>query len=103
MTDLDVKDKNESRKLLLIFSLLIISIIIGAVLLMPALSDILATHINPGIGLKSAAVIAFFVTLILMVILTISSGDGILGEIQFLLVGFIVFFIIIWLMIAWIF
>jgi hypothetical protein len=35
--------------------------------------------------------------------LTVASGDGLLGEIQFVLIAFFLFFIIIWLMIAWIF
>jgi hypothetical protein len=48
-------------------------------------------------------VISFFVTLVIMVIFAISSGDGLLGEIQFILGGFFLFFLIIWFLVAWVF
>jgi hypothetical protein len=38
-----------------------------------------------------------------MIVFAISSGDGLLGEIQFILGGFFLFFVIIWLLVAWIF
>jgi hypothetical protein len=38
-----------------------------------------------------------------MIIFAISAGDGLLGEIQFILGGFFLFFVIIWLLVAWVF
>jgi hypothetical protein len=38
-----------------------------------------------------------------MVVFTITSGDGLLGELQFMLAGFLAFFVIFWLLIAWAF
>lgn len=98
----DDKDKLESRKILLTLVILVIAIAAGFLMMMPAIGDVMQ-GLNSGIDLKASAIIAFFVTLILMVALAIASGDGIFGELQFLLVGFVVFFVILWLMIAWIF
>jgi len=96
-------DKNESRKILLAISLLIVILGIGVVLLSPALGEIINQSFSPGLGLKTSAIISFFVTIVLMIVLTIVAGDGLIGELQFILGGFFVFFIIIWLMLAWIF
>jgi hypothetical protein len=53
--------------------------------------------------LRNSAIASFFVTLIVMVIFAVASGDGLIGELQFLLPGFLGFFLIFWLMIAWVF
>ena len=57
----------------------------------------------PGLGLKSAALIAFFVTLGVLVVMAIAAGDGLLGELQYMLIGFGGFFVVLWLMLAWVF
>lgn len=62
-----------------------------------------AAIFEPGMGLKTAAVVAFFVTLALFVVLAITAGDGLLGELQYMIAGFGSFFVVLWLMIAWIF
>ena len=62
-----------------------------------------SVHFAPGLGFRDSAVISFFVTIVIMIVFAISSGDGILGEIQFILGGFFLFFVIIWLLVAWIF
>ena len=56
-----------------------------------------------GLGFKDAAIYSFFITIALLVVLTLAAGDGLIGELQFLLIGFVVFFFIIWLFITWIF
>lgn len=57
-----------------------------------------------GLELKDAAVIAFGVSLAVILVMTIvSGGDAILGELPFTIVGFLIFFVVFWLMIAWIF
>jgi hypothetical protein len=63
----------------------------------------LAEHFEPGVGLKTAAVIAFFVTIGVFVTLAVTAGDGLIGEFQFMIAGFGGFFVVLWLMIAWIF
>ena len=54
-------------------------------------------------GLKDSAIIALFATIIIMIVFAIAAGDGLLGEVQFMLGGFFSFFVILWLLIAWIF
>ena len=81
----------------------LIVLALAALLLLPALAELTATHFSPGVGLKTAAIISFFVTVLLMIVFALVSGDGLLGEVQFILVGFLLFFLIFWLMVAWIF
>lgn len=56
-----------------------------------------------GLGLKDAAIIAFFLSVGLLVLFALVTGDGLLGEVQFLLASYIAMFIINWLLIAWVF
>lgn len=63
----------------------------------------IAAAVAPGIGLRMAALIAFGVTLVTLIVMAIAAGDGLLGELQFMLLGFAGFFVVCWLMIAWIF
>jgi hypothetical protein len=101
--DADNKDKDESRKIAIILVALVIALGIAVLLMLPVLADMVAVHFAPGLGLKTSAVIAFFTTVTIMVVFAVASGDGLLGEIQFILGGFFLFFIIIWLLLAWIF
>jgi hypothetical protein len=57
-----------------------------------------------GLGLKNAALISFAVSFVaILVMAVVSGGDAILGELPFTVAGFLIFFVIFWLMIAWIF
>lgn len=94
----------EERKLTTRMFLAIVATVLvaGAILLMivvPAVSELVA----PGIGLKTAAIISFCLTLLVVVVMAIAAGDGLLGEIQFMFAAFGGFFLISWFMIAWIF
>jgi hypothetical protein len=99
----DNKDKNESRKIAIVLISLIITLGVAILLMLPALTEIVTVHLSPGLGVKDSAVISFFVTVVIMIVFAVSSGDGLLGEIQFILGGFFLFFVIIWLLVAWIF
>ena len=58
----------------------------------------------PGLGLKDAALISFAVSLVVILVMAVvSGGDAIFGELPFTILGFLIFFVIFWLMIAWIF
>jgi len=37
------------------------------------------------------------------VVLALAAGDGLLGELQFMIGAFVSFFVVIWLLVAWIF
>ncbi len=99
----DNKNKNESRKVAALLLVLILLLGAAVLLLLPMLSELITTQLSPGIDLKGAAVISFFVTTFIMVLFAVASGDGLLGEIQFILGSFFLFFVIIWLLVAWIF
>ena len=99
----DNKDKDESRKIAIALISMVVILGVAIFLMLPMLSEIVTVHLSPGLGLKDSAIISFFVTVVIMIVFAVSSGDGLLGEIQFILGGFFLFFIIIWLLIAWIF
>jgi len=57
-----------------------------------------------GLGLKNAAIISFAVSLVVILVMAVvSGGDAIFGELPFTILGFLIFFVVFWLMIAWIF
>lgn len=59
---------------------------------------------SAGLGLKDAALISFAVSFVVILIMAVvSGGDAIFGELPFTILGFLIFFVIFWLMIAWIF
>ena len=99
----DLKDRNDSRKILLSLTVLFIILILSIIFMFPQFFEILSTSTSTGLGLKDSAVVSFFVSLVLVTVLAIVSGDGLLGEVQFVLAAFFLFFIVFWLMIAWIF
>ena len=99
----DLKDRNDSRKILLTLTVLFIILILSIIFIFPSFLEILSTSTATGLGLKDSAVVSFFVSLVLVAILAIVSGDGLLGEVQFVIAAFFLFFIVFWLMIAWIF
>jgi hypothetical protein len=80
----------------------LVLVTLGLVFGPPLLADLLAT-LEPGVGLKSAAIWSFGVTFVMFLLFAIVAGDGLLGEIQFMLGGFFLFFVIITLLIAWVF
>ncbi|MGD2083000.1 MAG: hypothetical protein PVF91_08545 [Chromatiales bacterium] len=78
--------------------LLVLAFVFGGPLLAQA-----SAALAPGLGIKQAAVWGFGVTFVMFIVFAIAAGDGLIGEIQFMLVGFFLFFVIITLLIAWVF
>jgi hypothetical protein len=63
-----------------------------------------ADPFSEGLGLKNAALISFAVSFVAILVMVVASGgDALLGELPFTIAGFLIFFVIFWLMIAWIF
>ncbi len=100
---LDNRDQNESRKIFIAITILLIVLGVAVVLLLPSFLEIIAVVFAPGLGLKSAAIISFFVTLITLIVLAVAAGDGLVGDLPAMLGAFFLFFMIFWLMIAWVF
>ena len=95
----------DRRDLRLLVVLVAVALAIFAVLLILGaflLGDI-GSAFSDGIGLKTAALWGFGVTVALMVLFALVSGDSLIGEIQFILGAFFTFFVVITLLIAWVF
>lgn len=75
---------------------------VGMVFGIPLLEHGVAA-LAPGVGLKDAALWSFGVTVSLFVLFAIIAGDGLIGELQFMLGGFFLFFAVFTVLIAWIF
>jgi hypothetical protein len=100
----DRQDRKEALRLFVVaaIALLLLVLIAGAgfYYLVGFGSDPFA----PGVGLKNAALVSFGVsTVLILVMAVVSGGDAIFGELPFTVLGFLIFFVIFWLMIAWIF
>jgi hypothetical protein len=100
----DRQDRKEALRLFVVaaIALLLLVLIAGAgfYYLVGLSSDPFA----PGLGLKNAALVSFGVsTVLILVMAVVSGGDAIFGELPFTVLGFLIFFVIFWLMIAWIF
>lgn len=79
-------------------AILVIALLFGG----PVVEGVSAVF-DQGMGLKTAAIWSFFVTVALFVLLAIVAGDGLIGELQFMLGAFFTFFAILALLIAWVF
>ena len=86
----------------LVLGIGLILVILGVVFGPPLLAD-LAASLEPGVGLKTASIWSFGVTFVMFLLFAIVAGDGLLGELQFMLGGFFLFFLVITLLIAWVF
>lgn len=93
----------QAWKIALICVALLSLLVAATILFLPLAAEFIDQHFSPGLDLKDAAVAAFFVTIVTLVIFAIAAGDGLLGELQFILSGFFGFFLVLWLLIAWIF
>ena len=101
----DRRDRKEATRLVLAASiavLLLIAIGGAGLYYLVGLGD--SDPFSAGLGLKNAALISFGVSFVaILVMAVVSGGDAIFGELPFTIVGFLIFFLIFWLMIAWIF
>jgi hypothetical protein len=100
----DRRDRNEALRLLIAaaVALVLLGVVVGAGFYF--LSGIEGDPFSRGLGLKNAALISFGVSfLAILVMAIVSGGDAIFGELPFTIAGFLIFFVVFWLMIAWIF
>ena len=89
--------------LLVICGLVVLGIVLLALIFLPSTFAWVVQLFEPGVGLKLASILGFFVAMILFIVFAIFAGDGLLGELQFMIGGFLVFFLIFTVMIAWVF
>ncbi len=101
----DRRERNEALRLLIAAAVaLLLLIVVGGAgfYYIAGIGD--ADSFSAGLGLKTAALISFGVSFVAILIMAVvSGGDAIFGELPFTIAGFLIFFVIFWLMIAWIF
>jgi hypothetical protein len=101
----DQRDRQEAARLLLAAAVaILLLIVIGGVGIYFIMGIGESDPFSAGLGLKNAAIVSFGVALaVILVMAVVSGGDAIFGELPFTIAGFLLFFVIFWLMIAWIF
>jgi len=103
----DLSDSRLALRILLGLSALVafaVALVVMAMLItVPAVSPWLDQTFNSGIGLKTSAVISAVTSVLVLVVFAVAAGEGLLGEIQFMIAGFFLFFVFFWLLIAWVF
>jgi hypothetical protein len=101
----DDHDRKEAARLLLAAAVaILLLIVIGGVGIYFIMGIGESDPFSAGLGLKNAAILSFGVSLaVILVMAVVSGGDAIFGELPFTIAGFLLFFVIFWLMIAWIF
>ena len=100
----DQRDRKEAARLLLAAAVaILLLIVIGGVGIYFIMGIGESDPFSAGLGLKNAAIVSFGVSLaVILVMAVVSGGDAIFGELPFTIAGFLLFFVIFWLMIAWI-
>ena len=101
----DRQDRKEALRLFVVAAIALVLLIVVAGAGLYYLIGLGASDpFAPGLGLKNAALVSFGVsTVLILVMAVVSGGDAIFGELPFTILGFLIFFVIFWLMIAWIF
>ncbi|HET9272705.1 MAG TPA: hypothetical protein VFO09_00370 [Methyloceanibacter sp.] len=101
----DKRDRKEALRLLAAsLTALVLLVLIAGAAVYYLIGLNAADPFAPGLGLKDAALISFAVSLVVILVMAVvSGGDAIFGELPFTVLGFLIFFVIFWLMIAWIF
>jgi hypothetical protein len=102
-------DRDRRRALRIVFgtsalvALLVALLALAAATSLPALSEWVSVTFDEGIGMKAAAMWAAIVSVVVLLVFAVTAGEGIIGELQFMIPGFFLFFVFFWLMLAWIF
>ena len=107
MSRLDHREARLARRLLfgtsVIAAFLTAMIVLAIATSLPVLSEWVGVTFNDGIGLRTAALIAVVVSVAILVVFALVAGEGLIGEIQFMIPAFFLFFVFFWLMLAWVF
>ncbi|EXJ13447.1 hypothetical protein [Imhoffiella purpurea] len=97
---------SDNRGDLRLFGILLLAVVLllaaVVLVLLPAAAPVVAT-LDEGMGLKAAVPWGFGVTVGLFVLFALVAGDGLIGELQFMLGSFFSFFLVLTLLIAWVF
>lgn len=97
------RDRREAWRIAIGVAVVLLVAGIVAAFALPAIGEFSAEHLSPGVGLKTAAIASFVLSFMTFVIFAVVAGDGLIGELQFMLIGFFAFFVVLWILIAWVF
>lgn len=107
---MSAREPSDQRRALVVLAALVLGavVVMGllvafAVVELPSIAAVANESFAPGIGLRTAAIIAAIVSFVVLIAFALVSGDGIVGELPFVIAGFFVFFLFFWLMTAWVF
>ena len=72
-------------------------------LFLPDLTRGFVAFFEPGLGLKTASIISVVIAFAALIVMAVVAGDGLIGELQYMIAGFFAFFVFFTLFIAWVF
>ncbi len=61
------------------------------------------TELNQGVSLRTAAIAGVAASIALLIVMAVVAGDGLIGEFQYMIAGFFLFFVFFTLFVAWVF
>lgn len=103
-------DPSDRRRALILLAVIVVGMLVVAglfvslaVMELPKMVTFVDEVFSPGLDLRAAAIIAAVVSFLMLIAFAIVSGDGIIGEIAFVIPGFFLFFLFFWVMTAWVF
>ena len=96
------RDRKKAMLALVAMSSALLALALCALLFWPHLAAFSDAHLAPGLGVKDAALASFVVTLLTFVVFAVVAGDGLIGELQFMLLGFFLYYLVFWFLIAWV-
>lgn len=94
--------RGDLTRLAVVVLIAVLVLALLVVFLLPAAAPIVGT-LNEGLGIREAVSWGFGLTVALIAFFALVAGDGLLGELQFMLGAFFAFFLILTLLIAWVF
>jgi len=96
------ESRSDLKVLAIVLAVAAVFIVVAFTFGAPFISD-MAAALEPGIGIKDATKWSFGVTVVMFIVFAVVAGDGMVGELPFMLLGFFAFFVIITMLIAWVF
>ena len=95
-------NRGDLKLLAVVVLIAVLALVLLAMFLLPAATPIVGT-LNPGLGIRESVPWGFGLTVALIAFFALVAGDGLIGELQFMLGAFFSFFLILTLLIAWVF
>ena len=95
-------NRGDAKLLAVVILIAVLALVLLAAFLLPAATPVVAT-LNEGLDIKRAVPWGFGLTVALLAFFALVAGDGLIGELQFMLSAFFSFFLILTLLITWVF